>query len=343
MKIIDFRSDTITKPTEEMRKAMYLAEVGDDVYEEDPTVKRLEELGANLVGKEEALFVPSGTMGNQLALLAHTERGQEIILEEESHIFMFEVGALAFISGLQSRTIKGKKGIMSSLEIERAIRTNNIHFPRTGLICLENTHNMAGGVITPIETMKEIYEIGFNYKIPIHLDGARIFNAAIGLGVDVKEITKYSDSVMFCLSKGLCAPIGSLLAGNKEFIKKARKYRKMLGGGMRQAGVIAAAGIVALEKMIDRLEEDHYNNRLLAEKLINIKGIRIDMDTVQTNILMVDIVNENYNADTVINLLKENGIYASKISDYRVRFVTHMYISKEDVLYTAKVMKDIFE
>ncbi|QIB26505.1 low-specificity L-threonine aldolase [Caloranaerobacter azorensis] len=343
MKIIDFRSDTITKPTEEMRKAMYLAEVGDDVYEEDPTVKKLEEIGANLVGKEDALFVPSGTMGNQLALLAHTERGQEIILEEKSHIFMFEVGGLAFISGLQSKTIKGHKGIMCASDIERAIRVNNIHFPQTGLICLENTHNMAGGVITPIELMRKVYEIGLNYKIPIHLDGARVFNAAVGLGVDVKEITKYSDSVMFCLSKGLCAPVGSLLAGDKKFIEKARKYRKMLGGGMRQAGIIAAAGIVALENMIDRLEEDHYNNRLLAEKLININGIQIDMDTVQTNILMIDIVNKNYNADTVISLLKENGIYVSKISDYKIRFVTHMYISKEDILYTAKIMKDILE
>lgn len=343
MKIIDFRSDTVTKPTEEMRKAMYLAEVGDDVYEEDPTVKKLEKLGAELVGKEDALFVPSGTMGNQLALLTHTKRGQEIILEEESHIFMFEVGGLAFLSGLQSKTIKGNKGIMDISEIEKAIRVDNIHFPETGLICLENTHNMAGGVVIPIERMKEIYEIGIKHNIPIHLDGARVFNAAVYLGVNVKEITKYSSSVMFCLSKGLCAPVGSILAGDKKFIEKARKYRKMLGGGMRQVGILAAAGIIALEKMIDRLHEDHYNNRLLAEKLANIKGIGIDMDTVQTNILMVNIKNKKHKAESVINLLRKNGIYASKISDYKIRFVTHMYITKEDVLYTAKIMKDILE
>lgn len=342
MRIVDFRSDTITKPTEEMRKAMYEAEVGDDVYGEDPTVNNLEEMAANLVGKEATLFVPSGTMGNQLAVLCHTQRGNEIILEEKSHIYNYEVGGIAFLSGVQARIVKGNNGIMNPKDVEKAIIADgDIHHPQTGLICIENTHNMAGGVVVPLEAMKEIYDTAKKYGIPVHLDGARVFNASIALGCNVREITKYCDSVMFCLSKGLCAPVGSMLAGSKEFINKARRYRKMLGGGMRQAGILAAAGIVALNTMIDRLSEDHENARLLAEGLKDIEGIKINMETVQSNILMVDISTPKYNSIDLVNKLKEKGVLASDINSSKIRFVTHKYISKSDIDYAVNAFKEI--
>lgn len=344
MKVVDFRSDTLTQPTNEMRQAMLNAEVGDDVYGEDPTINKLEKLGADLVGKEAALFVPSGTMGNQLAVLCHTQRGNEIILEEKSHIYNYEAGGIAFLSGVQPRIVKGNNGIMSASDVEKVIvNDKDIHHPQTGLICLENTHNMAGGIVIPLESMKEVYELGKKYSLPIHLDGARVFNASIALDCDVKEITKYCDSVMFCLSKGLCAPVGSILAGSKDFIDKARRYRKMLGGGMRQAGFLAASGIIALTSMIQRLSEDHENAKLLAEGLKPIKGIQINMDNVQSNILMVDIVSSNYTSYTLVDKLKENGILASDINSSRIRFVTHKYISKDDINHTISVIKRIFE
>lgn len=342
MRIVDFRSDTITKPTEEMRKAMFEAEVGDDVYGEDPTINKLEEMAANLVGKEASLFVPSGTMGNQLAVLCHTQRGEEVILEERSHIYNYEVAGIAFLSGVQARVVKGNNGIMSANDVEKAIIADgDIHHPQTGLICLENTHNMAGGIVIPPESMKEIYELAKRYNLPVHLDGARVFNASTSLGCDVKEITKYCDSIMFCLSKGLCAPVGSILAGSEEFIKKARRYRKMLGGGMRQAGVLAAAGIVALTSMVERLSEDHKNARLLAEGLKDIKGIQVNWDTVQSNILMVDLTTTEYDSIKLVARLKEKGILASDINSSRIRFVTHKYISQDDIEYTVEVVKSV--
>lgn len=344
MKIIDFRSDTITKPTEEMRKAMYNAEVGDDIYNEDPTVNKLEEMAAERVGKEAALFVPSGTMGNQLALLTHTSRGQEIVLEDWSHIYRFEVGGLAFLSGLQAKTIKGINGIMDVDDVKNNIaKDNDIHHPQTGLICLENTHNMAGGVVIPINNIREIYNVAKNYDLPVHMDGARIFNASMYLNCDVKEITKYTDSIMFCLSKGLCAPVGSILAGDKDFINRARSYRKMLGGGMRQAGVLAAAGIIAMEEMVQRLGEDHENIKLLAEKLGDIKGVNINFKTVQTNILMIDIKETGYEAQELVNLMKEKGILTTKITNTKIRFVTHRHIERDDVEYSANIIKDLLE
>lgn len=344
MKVVDFRSDTITKPTEEMRKAIFDAEVGDDVYEEDPTINKLEEMAAKIVGKEAALFVPTGTMGNQLAVLCHTQRGNEIILEERSHIYNYEVGGIAFLSGVQARIVKGHNGIMSASDIEKAIvADDDIHHPQTGLICLENTHNMAGGIVIPPESMKEIYDLAKKYDLPVHLDGARVFNASTALGCDVKEITKYCDSIMFCLSKGLCAPVGSMLAGNKAFITKARRYRKMLGGGMRQAGILAAAGIVALTSMIERLAEDHVNTKLLSEGLKDINGININMDTVQSNILMMDITTPDYDSYSLVAKLKEEGILVSDINSSRIRFVTHKYISKDDINHTISVIKSILE
>lgn len=342
MKIIDFRSDTITEPTEEMRKAMYNAEVGDDVYGEDPTINKLEEIAAEKVGKEAALFVPTGTMGNQVALLCHTQRGQEIILDDWAHIFRFEVGGLGFLSGLQARTIESERGVMDPEMVKRAIvDDDNIHHAKTGLICLENTHNMAGGVVVPLENMKEIYNIAKDKNLPVHLDGARVFNASVYLQCDVKEITQYTDSVMFCLSKGLCAPVGSILAGDKEFIKKARKFRKMLGGGMRQAGVLAAAGIIALENMVDRLQEDHHNIQLLAEGLGNIDGIEIDKETIHTNILMINIKNTKYDSQQLVNMMNEKGVLTNPITDEIIRFVTHRYISQEDIESTIAIVNDL--
>ena len=342
MKIIDFRSDTLTNPTEEMRKAMYNAELGDDVYGEDPTVNMLEEIAAEKVGKEDALFVPTGTMGNQLALLSHTQRGQEVILDDWCHIFRFEVGGLSFLSGLQAKTIVSDKGVMNPELVKQAIVSDdNIHHAQTGLVCLENTHNMAGGVVVPVENMKEIYNIAKEKSIPVHLDGARVFNAAVYLKCDIKEITKYTDSIMFCLSKGLCSPVGSILAGSKVFIKKARRLRKMLGGGMRQAGILAAAGITALDNMIERLEEDHDNVQLLTQGLGNINGIKIDKDTVHTNILMINIKDTEYNSQQLVNMMKEKGVLATPITEKIIRFVTHKYINKDNIDITIEIVNDI--
>lgn len=344
MKIIDFRSDTLTKPTEEMRKAMHDAKVGDDVYGEDPTINKLEEMAADKVGMEAALFVPSGTMGNQLALLSHTQRGQEIILEDWSHIFRFEAGGLAFLSGLQARTIIGNKGVMNIDDVKGAIISDdNIHHPQTGLICLENTHNMAGGVVVPIDNTKSIYDLAKKNDIPVHLDGARIFNASTYLNKDVREITKYTDSVMFCLSKGLCAPVGSILAGKADFIKKARKLRKMLGGGMRQAGIIAAAGIIALENMIERLHEDHENIKVLAEGLGNISGIKINEETIHTNILMINIKDTGFGSNELSSRLKEVGILATPITNEIMRFVTHRHINKENITKSIETINNILQ
>lgn len=331
MKYIDLRSDTVTVPTQEMRDAMYKAEVGDDVYGEDPTVKKLEEMAADIMGKEAAMFVTSGTQGNQVSVMTHTHHGNEIILEERCHIITYEVGGIGYLSGVQAKTIRGNHGIMNPNDVESAIRTKDIHYPITSLICLENTHNRAGGTVTPIETMREIHEIARRHNIPVHLDGARIFNAATYLNVNVSEIAKSADSVMFCLSKGLCAPVGSMVCGTKEFINKARKYRKMLGGGMRQSGILAAAGIVALTKMTNRLQEDHDNARILAEGLNNIHGIKVDMDTVETNIIMSDISGTGMKGSELSKLLLEYGIKVNGADDYSVRFVTHYYVKKDDV------------
>ncbi|MDE4543186.1 low-specificity L-threonine aldolase [Thermoanaerobacterium sp. R66] len=331
MEYIDLRSDTVTLPTQEMRDAMYKALVGDDVYGEDPTVKELEEMAADIMGKEDAMFVTSGTQGNQVSVMTHTHHGDEIILEEKCHIITYEVGGIGYLSGVQAKTISGINGIMDPKDVLSSIRTDDIHFPKTSLICLENTHNRAGGTVIPLSNMKEIYEIAKAHNIPVHLDGARIFNAATYLNVDVKEISRYADSVMFCLSKGLCAPVGSIVAGSKEFIKKARKYRKMLGGGLRQAGILAAAGIVALEKMTKRLAEDHENARLLAEGLNNIKGINVDMSTVQTNIVMSDISATGLTGAQLSSKLLDYGIKVNGGNDYTVRFVTHYYIKKDHI------------
>ena len=283
MKFIDLRSDTVTMPTEEMRQAIANAEVGDDVYGDDPTINKLEKLAAEKVGMEAAIFVPSGTFGNQLALFTHTRRGHEVIVGKNNHIVVHEVGASAVIAGVQLRTLDTINGAMNPKDVEDAIRVDDIHEPETGLICVEEAHGC--GAVVPLDTLKEIKQIAERHNIPVHMDGARLFNAAVALGVTAKEIAACADTVMFCLSKGLAAPAGSMVAGSKKFIDRARKNRKLMGGGMRQVGILAAAGIIALDKMADRLHEDHENAKYMAEKLEEIPGVnvikdRLDIDMV---------------------------------------------------------------
>ncbi|MGC8931622.1 MAG: low-specificity L-threonine aldolase [Dictyoglomus sp.] len=340
MRFIDLRSDTVTKPTEEMRKAMYEAEVGDDGYGEDPTVNLLEQKAAELLGKEAGLFVVSGTMGNQVALLTWTSPGDEVIIESESHIYYYEAGGMAGNSGVQPFLIDGEEGVMPIEEIEKAIRPKGRVFPKTSLIVLENTHNRAGGKVLPLEYMKEVYEISRKHDIPIHLDGARIFNAAIYLGIPAKEIAKYADSVMFCLSKGLSCPMGSVLVGSKEFIEEARRKRQRLGGGLRQAGVVAACGIVALERMIDRLVEDHEK----AQNLYNfLKDIEIfSVKKPDTNILKVRI-KINKKAREFLEEFKKYGLLATSFDDETLRFVTHKDVSFEDIEKAKEIIYKVWE
>ncbi len=331
MEYIDIRSDTVTPPTREMREAMYRAEVGDDVYGEDPTVIRLENLVAEEMGKEAALFVTSGTMGNQVSVMTHTRRGDEIILEQDSHVYCYEVGGLAYLAGVQAALVKGTDGAMDPADVEGKIRPLNIHFPRTSLICMENTHNRAGGMVIPLDNMMSIHSIGKKHGIPVHLDGARIYNAATYLGVKAKEIARHCDSVNVCLSKGLCAPVGSVIAGSKEFVDRARKFRKMLGGGMRQAGILAAAGIVAVEKMTKDLQKDHDNARLLAEGLNAIDGVSVNLEKVQTNLIMADFSGAGLNGNQVAERLRTHGILINGSPHYVFRFATHHYIEKDHV------------
>lgn len=341
MEPIDLRSDTVTKPTAEMRQVMATAEVGDDVYEEDPTVKKLEAIGAELIGKEAALFVTSGTMGNQTAAMTHLARGDEVIMEAESHIYYYEVGGLALLSGAQARPIPGRQGFIEPRQITKAIREDNIHYPRTGLLCLENTHNRAGGAVLTPEQTKIMADVAHEHDIPVHLDGARIFNAAVALGLDVRVLTAPADSVMFCLSKGLGAPVGSLLAGSKSFITKARKNRKVLGGGLRQSGILAAAGIIALEKMVGRLAEDHYNARMLAEGLTEIPGITINPEEFLTNILIFSIEKLDLTADQFVRLLKAHGVLAGAVSETALRFVTHKDVTEKQIKEVIRIIHKI--
>lgn len=329
---IDLRSDTVTLPTEAMRRAMYEAEVGDDVWGEDPTVKRLQEMAAERMGKEAALFVASGTMGNLVSLLAHCRRGDEVILGDECHIVHYEVGAAAVFGGLVYRTVPTTRfGELPLGEIAGAIRGPNVHFPPTGLVCLENTHNRCGGTVLSVDYMRQVYELAGRHHLPVHLDGARIFNAAIALGVEAREIARYADSVMFCLSKGLSAPVGSLVCGTAEFIERAHRMRKMVGGGMRQVGVIAAAGIVALQEMVDRLAEDHENARLLAEGLANIPGLAVDLETVQTNMVMFYPTDPRWTTETLTQALWEEGVLLSCLGRTKIRAVTHYGIERQDI------------
>lgn len=327
-KNLDFRSDTVTRPTPEMREAAYKAEVGDDVYGDDPTVNELESKACEIFGKEAALFVTSGTMGNAVSILAHTQRGDEIILEQRSHIYVNEVGGLAVMGQLMARTIPGDKGYMNPDYIRAAIRPENIHHPPTSLLCIENTHNSAGGIALTPQQMKSNWDVAKEHNLGVHLDGARVFNASVALKINVKEIAQYADTIQICLSKGLGAPVGSLVVGTEDIMKRARKYRKMLGGGMRQAGIIAAPGLVALTKMVDRLEKDHKNAKLLADGLSKL-GIRI-VNEVQTNMVYVDFSPIGWTAENWIKACAELG-WKSRGSGTGTRLVTHYGIEEEDI------------
>ncbi len=319
---IDLRSDTVTQPTQAMRDAMAGAEVGDDVYGEDPTVNRLERRAAEIFQREAAIFVPTGTMGNQIAIRLHTQHGQEVICEASSHIVDWEMAMLAAFSGCMPRTVQGERGVLTWQRIQSAIAPGIYYRAQTGLISLENSHNMAGGTVTPLPVLKEIWAGAKAASLPTHLDGARIFNAAVSLGVGVAELTRGFDTVMFCLSKGLCAPVGSILLGSRPHIERARIYRKALGGGMRQAGILAAAGLLALETMTERLTEDHANAWLLAKLLVDVPGVSIDLESVQTNIVILRLAAGN-SAPDLVSRLKQRGILAGNVGQHAIRLVTH--------------------
>lgn len=328
MNKIDLRSDTVTWPTEEMRTAMASAPVGDDVYGDDPTINKLEELAARMTGKEKALFVPSGTFGNQLALFTWSPRGSEIICGEQCHIIQHEAGAASVIAGVQTRMIPAPDGIMPVAAIEARIRGDDIHYPPTSLICLENAHS--SGRVISLSYMREVSALARRYGLPVHLDGARLFNAAAALNVEAAEIANEVDSVMFCLSKGLCAPVGSMLAGPAHFIEKARRKRKIMGGGMRQAGILAAAGIIALEKMTKRLDEDHREARYLAQKLAAISGISIESDALDINMVFFKLP-DGIDGQNFASFLISRGVLINPPEAGYCRFVTHYWIKREQI------------
>lgn len=341
MNYIDIRSDTVTQPTEEMRKAMACAVVGDDVYGEDPTVNELEKLAAKMLGKQAAVFVMSGTMGNQLAVMAATDRGDEIITGAPYHIFESEVGGIAVLSGANVRALDFQSGLPELDAIEKAIRTENIHYPKTTMICLENA--VGNGRVVPLETMKNIYTLAGKNKIHLHVDGARVFNAAAALGCDVKEITKYCDSIMCCLSKGLCAPMGSIVAGDRDFIEKVRKYRKMIGGGTRQVGIVAAAGIIALEKMTKRVGEDNANAKYFAQKLSELDCIEIDPSKVEINMIFFKLKKSRKLIESLPALMLERNIKINPgCKDGTFRFLTSNDVTKDDIDTVIRNLTEIF-
>ncbi|HEY1210920.1 MAG TPA: GntG family PLP-dependent aldolase [Terracidiphilus sp.] len=339
--IIDLRSDTVTRPTVQMRAAMAAAEVGDDVYGEDPTVNLLERRAAETFGREAALFVPTGTMGNQIAIRLHTQPGQEVIAESRAHILDWEMATTAVFSGCLVRAVPAERGILTWKHIEPVIQGRGAFRAATGLIEMENTANLAGGTVTPLPVMEEIWAKAKERKLPMHLDGARIFNAATALGVDVKTLTSGFDTVMFCLSKGLGAPVGSMLVGSAELMARARIFRKALGGGMRQAGVLAAAGLIALEQGPKRLHEDHANARLLADALAKIKSVVIDLDAVETNIVVFRL--KGVSAPDVVARLKARGIWMSAFGPDAIRLVTHLDVDRAACETAAKALAEEIE
>ena len=335
---IDLRSDTVTCPTLEMRRAMAEAAVGDDVYGEDPTLNRLQEILAERAGFEAGLFMPTGSMSNQVALATHTGRGDEVIAPEGAHIYEYEIGAFAVVSGLVARLVPAPGGVPEADDVRAAVH-RSVHQAPTGLIVLENTHNKAGGTVVPLERCREVAQVAREEGLPLHLDGARAFNAAAALGVGMAELCAPFDSASLCLSKGLAAPVGTVLLGSTEFIGRAHRYRKMLGGGMRQAGVLAAAGIVALETMTERLTEDHARARRLAEGLARLPGVTLDLDTVQTNMVYFTVPD----APALAAALKDAGVLSNAMTPMTIRLVTHYEIGDEDVDKTLEVLAELLE
>ena len=339
--VIDLRSDTVTKPSPEMRRAMFEAEVGDDVYAEDPTINRLEQRAAEIFGREAALFVPSGTMGNQIAIKLHTHHGQEVICEERGHVFNYEMAMMAHFSGVVPRTVRTEDGVLTWAHVEPKLRPRSYDAAKTGLVSLENTHNMAGGAITPPAVFDDVCDNTHAAGLPVHLDGARIFNAAVALGVPVAQLTAKADTVMFCLSKGLGAPVGSLLVGSSEQIDRGRMYRKALGGGMRQAGILAAAGLIALEQGPKKLKQDHANARFLAEGLEQIPGIAIGSRKVETNIVICDVTGTGMTSAKFSRRLAERKVLANGVGPYLIRFVTHLDVGRQQCAQALEVVASI--
>lgn len=345
MRVIDLRSDTVTKPSKEMREFMMMAEVGDDVFGEDPTVNKLQEKVAELLGKEAALYVPSGTMGNQLCIKAHTQPWDELICDKDAHIYNYESGSIAGLSHVQVVPVNGNRGVFTAEQVEEVIRPEAYYLPKTRLVAVENTHNRGGGSIFPIEEIKRIKEVVDKYNLKFHLDGARLWNASIATGISLKEYAKYFDSVSVCLSKGLGAPVGSVIAGKKEFIKLAHRYRKAWGGGMRQAGILAAAGLYAIEHNFQRLADDHRRAKHFAKEISKISRIKLNPDDVQTNIILFEV--EGLTAQEVCQIVKnssktENSLLLSVGKKYLVRAVTHLDVNDDDIEDAIKILKAHF-
>jgi threonine aldolase len=323
--VLNFRSDTQTLPTPEMLQAIQQAPLGDDTYDEDPSVTKLESKAAEMLGKEAALLVISGTMGNLCALMAHANPGDEVLLDSQSHIFLYETGGMASVAGLMPMPLSGRKGSLDPNDVGAAIRSPNLHHPTQRLLCLENTHNLSGGRVVPLEIQNQLCAVAHERGLAVHLDGARIFNAAIKQGVSAADVAKHTDSVMFCLSKGLSCPLGSVLVGDRDFIAKADRCRKRIGGGMRQAGIIAACGLWALDNLVDRLADDHANARILAEAVNDVPGLRVDLESVETNMVNVDHSDTGLTTEEILSRLKSAGLLASGRPPRQFRLVTNRH------------------
>ncbi len=342
MRVIDLRSDTITRPSPAMLDAMVKAEVGDDVFGEDPTVNRLQQRVAEMFGKEDALFVSSGTMGNEVAIKVHTQPGDEILVEEDSHIFVYETAAPSLLSGVQMRTLRGVRGMLSVDQVREAVRPRVYYLPPTRLICLENTHGRSAGSILPLEEIRALREFALDAGIPMHLDGARLWNASVAAGISVREYARHFDSVSVCFSKGLGAPIGSILIGSAGFVEQARKYRKIFGGGMRQVGILAAAALYALDHNLERLREDHEKARLFAGELAQIASFDVRVEEVRTNMVIPDIRRTGKTQNEILNLLKQKGILLTPEGRFSIRAVMHLDVSMEEVRHAAGVIRSLF-
>ena len=343
---VDLRSDTLTLPTPEMREAMARAEVGDDVWGEDPTVQRLEAMAAARLGKEAGLFVASGTMGNLVSVVAHTQAGQEVVLDLDSHIYNYEVAGGTIVGNVQMHPVKTERGFLTPEQVQDALRPANIHIPQTGLVCLENTHNRHGGTCCAPEQIAAVAAVAHGAGVPVHMDGARLFNAAVALKRDPRELAQHVDSVTFCLSKGLAAPVGSIVCGSAAFIERAKRVRKMVGGGMRQVGVLAAAGLVSLERMVDRLAEDHVNARTLAEAVAAMPGLAVDLASVQTNIVIIrvdrgDRARSTAAADELVKGCAARKVKIHAMGPAAIRCVTHKDVDAEDTRRAVEAFREL--